>query len=245
MRIGAAQLRPVAGDIAANIARHLALIELAVDLGAELVYFPELSLTGYEPRLARALATDTVDPRLDALQQHSDAHTIIVGVGLPLATGSQPRIGMLWLAPHGPRRGYAKQHLHSDELPFFIPGEGQLVLAVAGHTLVPAICYESLNPRHAAAAAQLGADVYLASVAKPPGPFARAMEHYPGLARTHGMYVTMANAVGPCDDFVSVGQSAAWGRSGELLAQMDRESDGLVLLDTARGTARIQLLAQR
>lgn len=147
---------------------------------------------------------------------------------------------MLWRVFHGPRRGYARQHLHSDELPFFIPGEGQLVLAVAGHTLIPAICYESLNPRHTAA--QLGADVYLA---RPPGSFARAVEHDPELAHIHGLYVTMANAVGPCDDVVRGGQSAAWGRSGELLARMDRESDGLVLLDTARGTARIQLLAQR
>jgi predicted amidohydrolase len=49
MRIGAAQLRPVAGDVASNLAKHLELIDVAAALGADLVYFPELSLTGYEP----------------------------------------------------------------------------------------------------------------------------------------------------------------------------------------------------
>jgi hypothetical protein len=37
------------------VAGHLELIELAVAHGAQFIAFPELSLTGYEPRLAREL----------------------------------------------------------------------------------------------------------------------------------------------------------------------------------------------
>ncbi|MCL7931592.1 hypothetical protein M8006_16675 [Halomonas sp. ATCHA] len=52
----------------------------------------------------------------------------------------------------------------------------------------------------------------------------------------------MANCVGPSDDFISVGQSAAWNVRGELLAQMDAESEGLVVLDTVGGRASVKLL---
>jgi len=237
MRICAAQLRPVAGDIASNLAKHRKLIDLAVAHGADLVYFPELSLTGYEPRLAKSLATNEGDSRLDALQECSDAHNLLVGIGLPISFESSVRIGMVWFSPTAPRRTYAKQLLHADELLFFVRGESQLMLKSAAHSLAPAICYESLIANHSEHAAKLGADIYLASVAKSTGGLAKAMSHYPNVARKHNMYIVMSNCVGPSDDFVSVGHSAVWDRNGQMLARMDSDSEGIVLLDTATGKA--------
>jgi predicted amidohydrolase len=240
MRICAAQLQPTAGNFAANAARHLELIRLAVAHRADLVFFPELSLTGYEPSLAGSLAISAVDRRLDAFQQYSDASNLLIGVGMPIAAGSSVQIGMVWFAPSSPRRSYAKQQLHVDELPYFVAGDRQLLLESAGHKLAPAICYESLQMDHADGAAGLAADVYLASVAKPASNVTKAMAHYPAVSRRHNMYVIMANCVGPSHDFISVGHSAAWNARGELLAQMDAESEGLVVLDTVSGTAGVQ-----
>jgi predicted amidohydrolase len=237
MRICAAQLRPVAGDITSNLAKHLKLIDLAVTHGADLVYFPELSLTGYEPRLAKVLATNEGDSRLDELQERSDAHKLLIGIGLPIPFESSVRIGMVWFSPRSPRRTYAKQLLHADELPFFVRGEGQLILKTGAHSLALAICYESLVPEHSESAAKLGADIYLASVAKSNDGLDKAMSHYPYVARKHNMYVVMSNCVGPSDNFVSVGHSAAWDRNGQMLAQMDSDSEGGVLLDTVTGKA--------
>jgi predicted amidohydrolase len=237
MRICAAQLRAVAGDIASNLAKHLKLIDLAIALRSDLVYFPELSLTGYEPRLARSLATNEGDSRLDALQECSDAHNLLVGIGLPISVESGVRIGMVWLSPTAPRRTYAKQLLHADELPFFVRGESQLTLKAAGHMLAPAICYESLIADHSEHAAELGADLYLASVAKSSGGLAKAMSYYPNAARKHNMYIVMSNYVGPSDNFVCVGHSAVWDRNGQMLTRMDSDSEGVVLLDTATGMA--------
>ncbi len=242
MRVCAAQLRLAAGDFATNAAKHLELIELAVAHRADLVYFPELSLTGYEPRLAKSLAGTAADRRLDVFQKFSDANNLVIGVGMPIAVGSAVQIGMVWFAPTTPRRTYAKQQLHVDELPYFMPGDRQLVLESLGRKLAPAICYESLQMNHADGAAALAADIYLASVAKPAGNLAKAMVHYPAVARMHNMFVIMANCVGPSDDFVSVGQSAAWNAHGKLLAQMDAESEGVVVLDTTSGTASVHEL---
>lgn len=239
MKLCAAQLRPVAGDVATNTARHLGMIGRAADLGADLVFFPELSLTGYEPRLAASLATTSADPRLDAFQACSDGNGLIIGVGVPVQVQSGVQIGMAWFEPGKPRRLYAKQRLHADEHPYFVPGAGQLVLEGGGFRLAPAICYESLQMDHADGAAELNAQVYLASVAKPAGGLAKAMQHYPVVARRHGMFVIMANCVGQSDDFVSVGQSAAWNARGDLLVRMDAASEGLVLLDLARSGASV------
>lgn len=243
MKISVAQFHPVSGNIASNVAKHLEFIELAVTQDADLIFFSELSLTGYEPHLAKSLASDKSDPRLDIFQQRSDIHNIIIGVGLPILTGSQVQIGMSWFTPKAPRQTYAKQQLHTDELSFFVQGDKQLVLRTATHILVPAICYESLQQSHADNAAKLGADVYLASVAKSTSGMTKAMLHYPTIGRKYSMYVLVANCTGPCDNFVSVGQSAVWNNRGELLVQMDSKSEGMVMIDTVSDQASIHALA--
>lgn len=243
MKISAAQFHPVSGDIASNVAKHLKFIELAVTQDADLIFFSELSLTGYEPHLAKSLASDKSDPRLDIFQQRSDIHNIIIGVSLPVLIGSQVQIGMIWFTPKSPCQTYAKQQLHTDELSFFVQGDKQLVLRTATNILVPAICYESLQQSHADNAAKLGADIYLASVAKSASGMTKAMLHYPTIARKYSMYVLVANCTGPCDNFISVGQSAVWNNRGELLVQMDSESEGMVMIDTVSDQASIHALA--
>jgi predicted amidohydrolase len=237
VRICAVQLAAVRGDIAANVGRHLGFIELAASQGADLVLFPELSLTGYEPTLAGELATDADDARLDVLQAVADARGIIVGAGLPTRSTSGPQISLIVFRPHEARSKYSKQRLHADELPWFSSGDEQLVIDAAGHRLAPAICFESLQPGHAAAVADLGADTYLASVAKPYRGVAAAHQHYPAIARRHSMIVLMANSVGPCDDFVAIGRSAAWTARGQLAAELSEHDEGLVLFDTTTGEA--------
>ena len=55
-RIAAAQVASVCGDVVQNIAIHAAAIEAAAKQDVSVLIFPELSLTGYEPDLAAALA---------------------------------------------------------------------------------------------------------------------------------------------------------------------------------------------
>ena len=237
MRICAAQLAAVRGDIAANVGRHLAVVELAASQGADLVLFPELSLTGYEPTLARELATDADDVRLDAFQAQADARRIIIGVGLPTRSKSGPQVSLIVFRPLERRLTYSKQRLHADELSWFSSGDEQLVIDARGHRLAPAICFESLQPEHAAAVAELGADTYLASVAKPHRSVVVAHQHYPSIARRHSMVVLMANGVGPCDDFVAAGRSAAWTERGRVAAELSDHDEGLVVIDTTSGEA--------
>ena len=72
MRICLAQTQPITGNVEANIAAHLQLIDGAVAHQANLVLFPELSITGYEPTLAQDLATIPEDSRFAVFQKISN-----------------------------------------------------------------------------------------------------------------------------------------------------------------------------
>lgn len=68
LRIALAQVAPRLGDLEANLARHHELLAAARDLGAGLVVFPELGLTGYQLQdLAAEVAMRLDDPRLASL----------------------------------------------------------------------------------------------------------------------------------------------------------------------------------
>lgn len=232
MRFCVAQIRPVAGNIATNKKKHLALIELAISEGAQMICFPELSLTGYEPKLANQLTFERGDARLGTFQEVADSSSISIALGLPTPANVKPNISMVVFQSNQVQTGYAKQLLHEDELPYFSHGEQQITLAIENHLIAPAICYESLQASHAAGVAELDADIYLASVAKPSRGVEKAYDHYPNIARRYGMMVMMANSVGPSDNFVSAGQSAVWDARGERLAQLDGEREGIVVVDT-------------
>lgn len=237
MKLCAVQARPVLGDIERNIADHARLARQAAELGAALVLFPELSLTGYQPALAAQLASDAGDPRLEALQRVSDATGAALAVGLPLHEPGGVAIGMVILRPGASRLRYAKQFLHHSEEPWFVPGHGVATVVVDGTVVAPAICYELSVPRHAEAAAAAGAAVYAASVAKTATDARRAADTLVATARRHGMLAVMANAVGRCDEQPCGGATAAWGRDGRLLGALSDSDEGLLVLDTDSATA--------
>ncbi|KZE74305.1 hypothetical protein AV654_30545 [Paenibacillus elgii] len=160
MRIAAAQMRPEKGNIVENLEKHKNMIATAISYHADAIFFPELSVTGYEPSLAKDLATSENDGRFDDFQSISDKHRITIGIGVPTKSDSGIRISMIVFQPNKPRQTYSKQKLHSDEFPYFVCGHEQMILTMDNVKIAPAICYESLQIDHADYASKLGAEVY-------------------------------------------------------------------------------------
>lgn len=232
MKIGVAQTRPVKGDIHANIVQHKKLIALAVELEANLLVFPELSITGYEPELARELATTQDDERFDDFQLISNGSKVVMGIGVPIQAGTGIMIGMVIFQPNKPRQTYNKQYLHADELPFFVAGDTPLFLDGEKDKIAFAICYELSVPEHAIDAVTHGANVYLCSVAKTAAGAAKAIETLAGTARSHHMAVLMSSCVGHCDNFDCGGRTTVIDDEGQLLAQLDDCHEGILIYDT-------------
>lgn len=242
MKICLAQIQPVTGDIPQNIARHRGFVATAVAHHADLILFPELSLTGYEPALAQKLALPPTDPRLDVFQTLADAGSITIAVGAPTQSTPLPGISLLIFQPGQPRRMYTKQFLHADENPFFTPGPTTTARLGLQNEAALAICYELSVPQHAKAAAEQGAEIYLASVAKFARGIAAAHGRLAQIAQTYGMVSLMVNCVGLADGEWCAGQSAVWNRDGQRLAQLDGQNEGMLIYDTK--TASILCLAQ-
>src|SRR5574340_682211 len=68
LRISMAQMNPTVGDLAGNRARIIDCIKQARKLGADIVAFPEMALTGYPPE-DLLLKPQFVKDNLRALRQ--------------------------------------------------------------------------------------------------------------------------------------------------------------------------------
>jgi predicted amidohydrolase len=216
--VAAAQSVVVKGDIAANVARHVALAERAAAEGARLVLFPELSLSGYEPALAAQLALRPDDARLAPLRDVAVRAGIVVVAGAPLVNPhGQPLIAALTFTPQAALYVYTKQYLHPGEEAAFAPGTGGNALDVDGSRVALAVCAEIAHARHAAAAAEEGARLYAASVLVSVNGYVADAALLQGYARTYRMPVLMANHGGVTGGWESAGRSALWDARGELV----------------------------
>ncbi|NEQ44282.1 MAG: carbon-nitrogen hydrolase family protein [Leptolyngbya sp. SIOISBB] len=232
MKLAIAQIRSVRGDIAANLEQHQRWGAAAAQLGADIVVFPELSLTGYEPALAKQLAISPHHDCLESLQQLADSDHISIGVGVPTLHDLGICISLVWLHPQSARQVYHKQFIHQDEEPFFIRGHNSTSLIATATQVSTAICYELSVSTHVTTAIQQGAQIYLASVAKSATGVHQAHLRLQAIAQQYAMPVMMVNCVGACEDFDSAGGSAIWNRQGHCLDQLDSTQEGLLLLDT-------------
>lgn len=82
-KIALAQIYPRLGDLEANLQKHLEVIEDAVARGADLVVFPELSLTGYvlqDLTYEVAVPLDPTHPILRPLLEASMRADLVVGL---------------------------------------------------------------------------------------------------------------------------------------------------------------------
>jgi len=81
-KIAVAQTDAKVGDLQGNLKNHLEVVEKARSAGAQVVVFPELSLTGYSLRdLTWEVALDPFsDRRLDPLRKASESVSIVFGL---------------------------------------------------------------------------------------------------------------------------------------------------------------------
>jgi predicted amidohydrolase len=215
MKVALGQLRPQCGNISYNIDHHIKFIRLACTYKCDVIFFPELSITSYEPNLAKYLMCSIHDSRFIQFQNICDEVGIVICVGVPTIfdehvddVNSKPMISMAIFQPYQTVIKYSKQILHNDEFPFFNNGSDQVMLSLKDHIFGLSICYESRLMKHFDKCIELGSTIYIASVAKSQKGLSIAEDHYKSISKTNP--VLMVNAVGDMDNFLSVGGSGVW-----------------------------------
>ena len=207
---------------------HAAAIRAAE---AQVVVFPELSLTGYELD-ASSVAPD--DPALTPIVDACAAMGSLALVGAPVAD-EQGRlfIAMLWIDADGGQIAYCKTWLGGREPARFTPGGGPATLDVDGWRLGLAICKDTGAAQHTAGTAALGVDAYLAGLVHRPQELPEQEARAVVIARTCRAYVVFASFAGTTGDGFAetAGCSAIWSPEGLAIARA-----GPAAGDSARAT---------
>ena len=208
------------------------VIRPLIQNNADMLVFPELSVTGYEPDLAENLATNQDDTRLDEIQNLSDRNGITIGVGLPTKDESDVFVSMIIFQPHKERITYSKQYLYPPEEPIFKAGKNPLVLNFETEVVSPAICYEISNKAHCEFAKRNKATLYIASVLSSINGIDADMKKLSDIAKHNDLVTFMANYVGESGGYKCAGKSSVWDTTGELIGQLDCETEGILIYDT-------------
>ncbi|MFG3493981.1 carbon-nitrogen hydrolase family protein [Streptomyces sp. NPDC047928] len=247
MIVAAAQFGSVPARIDTNVRTMGALVREA---GARLVVFAELALTGYEPdRIARdpGLWVAADDPRLDPLREACRAAGSAAVVNAPgpprpggrpggggrpgerRPGGGRPFITSYVIGPDGQTlTRYDKRHLYEAEAEVFAAGDRDGRFTLDGHRFSLATCFDNHFAELGERAAADGCRVHLASsLYGTGGGVQERATVYPAIARREGLFVVLANHVGPAGPWTGCGRSAVWGPDGELLAEAGPAEPGL------------------
>jgi len=232
MILAAAQTKPTRGNIEANLKDHYRLIELAAQNGAQLIAFPEMSITGYERENAQKLAFKKDDARLDHLKQLASKNNIIIVAGAPIQIENAMFIGEFVIAPDNSVSIYTKQFLHEGEDDFFQPSfDYNSMITIEKQKISFAICADIDNPLHPENACKRATDIYIASIFFTPNGIPNAYRDLQSYAEKHKMNILMSNFSGESWGYPSAGQSAFWNNKGELVGQMNESDSGILLAE--------------
>jgi len=228
--IAAAQTSSVAGDIVSNIERHVEFVRRAKTYDANCIVFPELSLTGYEPKLAAKTALQPTDDVLVPLRELSNECRITIIAGCPIASDSdKPFLGAFIFQPDRAVAVYRKRFLHGDETQYFVEANRCVVVESCGRKIGVAICADINEPHHAEETSQQGTTIYAAGVAITPNGIIEAETNMAQYATKYKMLTLMANYASPTGGYSIAGRSAIWNEQGKMLAQAGSSGEHLVL----------------
>ena len=265
-----AQIAPTLGDLAQNFAVHQENIAESRAAGADLVIFPELSLTGYQLQdLAPEVAMRRTDPRLAALAkltsggpsavvsfvESTDDHRLFAAAAL--LEGGEVR--------HVARKCYLPTYGLFDERRFLAAGDAiRATRAALGGSAARdvgigiGVCEDFWHPTLPAILAQDGAELLINVAAGPARGASVDADQGLGSAASWGTllrataalttsYVAFTNRVGVDESLIFWGGSRVIGPDGVVIAEAPLFEEALLLAEidldeVARARSALPLL---
>ncbi len=256
MRIALGQINPTIGDLTGNTALCSRFALEAAERGAELIVFPELSLTGYPPR-------DLVEKRSFIEQSEASVMRLAEATkDLPIAliagyvgrshipTGKQATNSAAVIQGGKVLLRQTKILLPTydifDDSRNFVPGEMQFLWNAGGENVALTICEDAWNdkqfwrhrlyPRDPVDELMQRGATMLVSVNGSPyqlGKRELRIDIFRALARRHKVPAIVVNQVGGNDQIVFDGSSFAMDATGRVIASASSFREDLVIADTA------------
>jgi NAD+ synthase (glutamine-hydrolysing) len=237
LRVALAQINTTVGDLSGNAERIRSDILKARDLGADLVCFPELAVTGYPPEdlllrrrfvdenltVARQLAAEAQD--IVAIYGFVDADVDIYNAAAIAAGGKIVDV-------------YHKHYLPNygvfDEDRYFAPGNDLVLLRFGDVVVGPTICEDIWQPGPPATDLALAGAQLIANISASPFHVGKDREREQMLrvrAQDNSCFVALCNAVGGQDELLFDGNSVVIDDDGEVVARAPGFEEALLVVD--------------
>jgi NAD+ synthase (glutamine-hydrolysing) len=235
LRIALAQVNVTVGDVPGNVRKVIAYIEQARAVGADLIVFPELTITGYPPEdlLLKPGFIAANRAALDQVAAATRGLTAIVG----FADAGDDLYNAAALLHDGALAGvYRKRYLPTygvfDEDRYFRVGDANPLFELDGITLGVSVCEDIWHPGGPPEAqARAGAQVLVNISASPyhAGKGASRERMLATRATDNVAIVAFCNLVGGQDELVFDGGSVIFDARGELVARGAQFREDLVV----------------
>jgi NAD+ synthase (glutamine-hydrolysing) len=237
LRIALAQINPVVGDLTGNARKIVSYIKKARRKKADIIAFPELTVTGYPPEdllLKPHFIQDNRDV-LHSVVAETENMTAVIGfvdrndgIYNAAAVISNKNIIDVYHKKHLPNYGVF------DEQRYFRAGGVFPVYNFAGINIGVNIC-EDIWHRKSPVIAQAmnGADIIININASPyhAGKVLDRQERVSSLASTCGVIIAYVNTVGGQDELVFDGGSFVVDRDGEVIARGGLFTEEMINVD--------------
>ena len=238
LRVAAAQLNVVVGDLDGNAARILDAYDAAETAGCDLVVFPELTVTGYPPEdlLLRPAFIAQASESLEKIAARTARAVAVIGYPEP----GRDLHNAAAVCANGRVYGvYRKQLLPNyavfDEQRYFVaPREPLPVFNVAGAKVGVSICEDAWSPTGPILAEAAGGAELIVNLNASPYYAQRLAERETMLATRAAdasVPIVYANLVGGQDELVFDGASLVFDEQGALIARAKQFAEDLLVVD--------------
>ncbi len=237
LRIALAQINPTVGDLGGNEVKIIDYLARARGLGADIVAFPELAVTGYPPE-DLLLKPSFVEANLAVLRRIAAQTT-----GLTVVVGWVDRGDDLYNAAAVLHDGQVAGVAHKIYLPnyavfdedrYFRAGERPFVFSRGGIRVGVNICEDIWYPAGPTEAQALaGAELVINISASPyhTGKSAARERMLATRAADNIVFMAFCNLVGGQDELVFDGGSAVFDPRGEVVARARQFEEDLLIAD--------------
>lgn len=240
IRVVAAQLNLVVGDLAGNETRILDAYERAAAVDADLVAFPELAITGYPPEdlLLRPAFIVEVMETLEKLAARTTNTAAVIGFPELLADGALANSAAL--CAQGRIQGVYRKHLLPnysvfDEERYFEPvaADGPLFV-IAGLRVGLTVCEDAWSPNGPIITQSDGGAEVIVNINASPF-FAGRVRERETMLSTRAIDaqapIVYVNLVGGQDELVFDGASMVIDQHGALVARAKQFEEDLLIVD--------------
>ncbi|HEV7524023.1 MAG TPA: NAD+ synthase [Acidimicrobiia bacterium] len=238
LRVAAAQLNVVVGDLEGNAARILSAYDAAEAAGCDLVVFPELTVTGYPPEdlLLRPAFVAQAAETLDKIAARTTRAAAVIG----FPEAGHDLYNSAAVCANGRIYGvYHKQLLPNyavfDEQRYFVaPREPLPLFNIGGVKVGVSICEDAWSPTGPILVEAAGGAELIVNLNASPYYAQRLAERETMLATRAAdasVPILYANLVGGQDELVFDGASLVFDAQGILVARAKQFAEDLLVVD--------------